>query len=160
MTVWPCTAALSHAMMPRLGWTSCQRSDRLSVKWVSRNASAGCRLDEGKRGAIYRQVRQKAFIRCLPAQWKGSVRDHGGIAFAERLTPALATGPRSFNQGEVVMKRDTTTNTGTVKTSASPDPHALSAAPWQKTEKRSDAPAPPPVWTRYIDSRLKQFCVR
>lgn len=60
------------------------------------------------------------------------------------------------------MKRHaTTTNTGTVKASASPDPQTLQAAPWPKsTEKRSDAPAPPPVWTRYIDSRLKQFCVR
>lgn len=58
------------------------------------------------------------------------------------------------------MKRHATTNTGNVKTSASPDPHALSAAPWPKNEKRNDAPAPPPVWTRYIDSRLKQFCVR
>jgi hypothetical protein len=60
-----------------------------------------------------------------------------------------------------MMKRHATTNTGTVKPSASPDPHALSAAPaWPKSEKRNDAPAPPPVWTRYIDSRLKQFCVR
>ena len=59
------------------------------------------------------------------------------------------------------MKRQaTTTNTGTVKASASPDPQTLQAAPWTKSEKRSDAPAPPPVWTRYIDSRLKQFCVR
>jgi hypothetical protein len=58
------------------------------------------------------------------------------------------------------MKRHATTNTGTVKMSASPDPHTLSAAPWPKNEKRNDAPAPPPVWTRYIDSRLKQFCVR
>ena len=58
------------------------------------------------------------------------------------------------------MKRQQATNTGTVKTSATPDPHTLSAAPWSKTEKRNDAPAPPPVWTRYIDSRLKQFCTR
>ena len=59
------------------------------------------------------------------------------------------------------MKRlQTTTHSGTVKASASPDPHPQQAAPWPKTEKRLDAPAPPPVWTRYIDSRLKQFCVR
>ena len=69
-------------------------------------------------------------------------------------------GASEVYQGEVVMKRQATTNTGTVKTSASPDPHTLSAAPWSKTEKRNDAPVPPPVWTRYIDSRLKQFCVR
>ena len=58
------------------------------------------------------------------------------------------------------MKRQATTSTGTVKASASPDSQTLQAAPWNKAEKRSDAPAPPPVWTRYIDSRLKQFCVR
>jgi hypothetical protein len=59
------------------------------------------------------------------------------------------------------MKRQATTNnTGTVKASASPDPHTLQAAPWNKADKRLDAPAPLPVWTRYIDSRLKQFCVR
>jgi len=60
------------------------------------------------------------------------------------------------------MKRHATTaNPGTVKASASPDTsHPQETAPWTKTEKRSDAPAPPPVWTRYIDSRLKQFCVR
>ena len=73
-------------------------------------------------------------------------------------------GASVFNsaQGEVVMKRDSTTNTGTVKASASPDLHTqqAAAAPWNKSEKRSDAPAPPPVWTRYVDSRLKQFCAR
>lgn len=58
------------------------------------------------------------------------------------------------------MKRQaTTTNTGTVKASASSDPHPCQAAPWPapRSDKRLDAPAPPPVWTRYIDSRLKQF---
>ena len=72
-------------------------------------------------------------------------------------------GASVFNsaQGEVVMKRDATTNTGTVKASASPDLHTpQAAAPWPKSEKRSDAPPPPPVWTRYVDSRLKQFCAR
>ena len=65
------------------------------------------------------------------------------------------------------MKRHaTTTNTGTVKASASPDTHTPQAAPWPNSPKQRldapglDAPAPPPVWTRYIDSRLKQFCVR
>ena len=59
------------------------------------------------------------------------------------------------------MKRHATTNTGTVKASASPDPHTIqAAAPWSKPAKRDEPPAPPPVWTRYIDSRLKQFCVR
>jgi hypothetical protein len=59
------------------------------------------------------------------------------------------------------MKRQaTTTNAGTVKASASSNTHTVQAAPWSKSEKQSDAPAPPPAWTRYIDSRLKQFCVR
>ena len=35
------------------------------------------------------------------------------------------------------------------------------SSPWVKTSKTdTDPPAPPPVWTRYIDSRLKQFCTR
>jgi len=36
------------------------------------------------------------------------------------------------------------------------------ASPWIKRDEPggSDAPALPPVWTRYIDSRLKQFCTR
>jgi hypothetical protein len=35
------------------------------------------------------------------------------------------------------------------------------SSPWVKDNKTdTDAPAPPPVWTRYIDSRLKQFCTR
>ena len=29
-----------------------------------------------------------------------------------------------------------------------------------KDNKPAASPAPPPVWTRYIDSRLKQFCTR
>ena len=35
-----------------------------------------------------------------------------------------------------------------------------SAAVWEKHSKRPDSPATAPVWTRYIDSRLKQFCTR
>ena len=60
------------------------------------------------------------------------------------------------------MKRHATTgNSGTVKASASSESITpQQVAPWPSTEKRSDAPAPPPVWTRYIDSRLKQFNVR
>ena len=34
------------------------------------------------------------------------------------------------------------------------------SAPWKAIEKGKDAPAPPPIWTRYIDSRLKQYCSR
>jgi hypothetical protein len=49
---------------------------------------------------------------------------------------------------------------------AKTDPEARAAqAPatpaWGKDEQhRALSPAPPPVWTRYIDSRLKQFCTR
>jgi hypothetical protein len=40
-------------------------------------------------------------------------------------------------------------------------PHFGLSSPWVKDQKTdADAPAPPPVWTRYIDSRLKQFCTR
>ena len=48
---------------------------------------------------------------------------------------------------------------------AAPQVTLESAAVWGKTSpaaaaKHPDSPAPPPVWTRYIDSRLKQFCTR
>jgi len=39
-------------------------------------------------------------------------------------------------------------------------PGSQASDSWGKPEKRPDAPPPPPVWTRYIDSRLKQFCAR
>jgi hypothetical protein len=58
------------------------------------------------------------------------------------------------------MKRQPTTNTGTAKSTPASEIQCASVAPWNKTDKRTDSPAPPPVWTRYIDSRLKQFCTR
>jgi hypothetical protein len=40
-------------------------------------------------------------------------------------------------------------------------PGGQTNTPWGKADdKRPDTPVPPPVWTRYIDSRLKQFCAR
>jgi len=34
-------------------------------------------------------------------------------------------------------------------------------SPWNKRdEPGGNVPAIPPVWSRYIDSRLKQFCTR
>ncbi len=36
----------------------------------------------------------------------------------------------------------------------------VSTGPTISQEKRSDLVAPPPVWTRYLDSRLKQFVAR
>lgn len=42
-----------------------------------------------------------------------------------------------------------------------PAAHFGLSSPWLKNTKTdADAPAPPPVWTRYIDSRLKQFGTR
>ena len=55
---------------------------------------------------------------------------------------------------------ESTKTTGNLETS-SPAP-GMSASAWEKDSaaKRSDTPQPPPVWTRYIDSRLRQFCTR
>ena len=42
-----------------------------------------------------------------------------------------------------------------------PAPAQQAAMSWGKpSNPQHQAPAPPPVWTRYIDSRLKQFCAR
>ena len=43
---------------------------------------------------------------------------------------------------------------------AAPTPASSAWAQTVSGDKRPDAPQPPPVWTRYIDSRLKQFCAR
>lgn len=59
------------------------------------------------------------------------------------------------------MQRESTDKPGTAKTSsAAPEVTLESAAVWEKHAKRPESSAPPPVWTRYIDSRLKQFCTR
>ncbi len=60
------------------------------------------------------------------------------------------------------MQRETTNKPGTAKGhSAAPEVTLESAAVWDKQAKRQQQqPAPPPTWTRYIDSRLKQFCTR
>ena len=65
------------------------------------------------------------------------------------------------------MQRESTNKPGTAAKlgSAAPEVTVESAAVWGKnatptTSKRPESPAPPPVWTRYIDSRLKQFCTR
>ena len=66
------------------------------------------------------------------------------------------------------MQRETSANkSGTEKAnlSAAPEVTLESATVWGKpaataAAKGPDVPAPPPVWTRYIDSRLKQFCTR
>ena len=59
------------------------------------------------------------------------------------------------------MQRESTNKPGTAKANpAAPEVTLESAAVWDKHTKRPETPAPPPTWTRYIDSRLKQFCTR
>ena len=59
------------------------------------------------------------------------------------------------------MQSESTDKPGTAKAnSATPEVTLESASVWAKHAKQPEAPAPPPVWTRYIDSRLKQFCTR
>ena len=58
------------------------------------------------------------------------------------------------------MKRHADVNSGSYKAVTLPGAGGETTSPWGKNDKRRDTPAPPPVWTRYIDSRLKQFCVR
>ena len=41
-----------------------------------------------------------------------------------------------------------------------PETSVPAGNPLRAADPNADAPAPPPVWTRYIDSRLKQFCTR
>lgn len=61
------------------------------------------------------------------------------------------------------MKREInqTSGTGTKTAPEAPMQQAPAFPAWGKPDdKRDPSPAPPPVWTRYIDSRLKQFCTR
>ena len=58
------------------------------------------------------------------------------------------------------MQRESTDKPRTVKASSAPEVTLESATVWEKHAKRTESPAPPPVWTRYIDSRMKQFCTR
>jgi hypothetical protein len=68
------------------------------------------------------------------------------------------------------MKRESTNKPGTAKSDSAPEVTLESASIWAippltptahrpGEEELSTAP-PPPDWTRYIDSRLKQFCTR
>jgi hypothetical protein len=62
--------------------------------------------------------------------------------------------------GEVVMKQEAKTNPGKDRAVSLSAPAGQMNTPWGKADEKRQSPAPPPVWTRYIDSRLKQFCVR
>ena len=58
------------------------------------------------------------------------------------------------------MQQESTDKPQAAKAGSAPEVTLESASVWEKHTKRPDSPAPPPVWTRYIDSRLKQFCTR
>lgn len=58
------------------------------------------------------------------------------------------------------MNRNSTAKPAIAKAKSAPEVTLESASVWGKQAKRPDSPAPPPVWTRYVDSRLKQFCTR
>lgn len=70
------------------------------------------------------------------------------------------------------MKRESTNKPGTAKSDSAPEVTLESASIWaippcipptahRPGEELSSATVPPPPdWTRYIDSRLKQFCTR
>ena len=60
------------------------------------------------------------------------------------------------------MEQQSKFELGTPKSVSLPLPGTVQSAnaSWDKSSGRQDAPAPPPVWTRYIDSRLRQFCAR
>jgi len=58
------------------------------------------------------------------------------------------------------MKKDKTNSPGVSKTNAPIVPIGEPRAPQQR-DTRTAAPTPPlPNWSRYADSRLKQFCSR
>jgi len=56
--------------------------------------------------------------------------------------------------GEVAMKRAAVSSTATPKMSLSA---ATSEVQGFKRTERAVSPASPPLWNRYVDSRLKQF---
>jgi hypothetical protein len=58
------------------------------------------------------------------------------------------------------MKRSPANTNATQKNSQAFTDFCDVTAQLFKREKRSASPAPPSVWTRYIDSRLKQFGTR
>jgi hypothetical protein len=56
--------------------------------------------------------------------------------------------------GEVAMKQAVVSNPATPKMSLSAASNEISG--FKRTE-RAVSPASPPLWNRYVDSRLKQF---
>ena len=63
------------------------------------------------------------------------------------------------------MPRESTSKLGKVQAGATSSPNKMtleSASVWGTPTKRPEptAVAPAPTWSRYVDSRLKQFCTR
>jgi hypothetical protein len=58
------------------------------------------------------------------------------------------------------MEQQTKFELGIPKSTSLPGVEQSASESWDKEAVRQDSPPPPPVWTRYIDSRLKQFCIR
>ena len=59
------------------------------------------------------------------------------------------------------MQRESTKKPGTAKARSAQEVTLESASVWQKEHtKPPGISAPPRDWTRYVDSRLKQFCTR
>lgn len=63
------------------------------------------------------------------------------------------------------MQRESTNKPGTAKANSAQDVTLESASVWKQPATTAQRPglsagAPPQDWTRYIDSRLKQFCTR
>ena len=51
-------------------------------------------------------------------------------------------------------------NAGSVREMQAVSSNAKSGLTAGKPAPRPEAASPTPVWTRYVDSRLKQFCMR
>jgi hypothetical protein len=62
-------------------------------------------------------------------------------------------------KGEVVMKKVVRSNNAGVS-NAIQAPSASVNTVTTKLESKPQTASPTPVWTRYVDSRLKQFCMR
>jgi hypothetical protein len=58
------------------------------------------------------------------------------------------------------MKKVVRNNAGATATIQAARVGTVSTAATAKPETRQPASAPTPVWTRYVDSRLKHFCMR
>jgi hypothetical protein len=58
------------------------------------------------------------------------------------------------------MKKAVRSSTGVATTIQAAPAAATTASSAKQPASRPQAASPTPVWTRYVDSRLKQFCLR